>query len=1306
MIRYFRRHFFTAFILAAVSASSAPGPRQTISLDGVWRIAEGSLDLVPDAFDRTVPVPGLVDLARPPFVEPGPKVSDRKQFPQKDPRRDAFWYRRTFQVPGPVPPVAVLKIGKAMFGARVILNGIAVGDHAPCFTPGYFDVKAALRSGENDLIVRVGADRDAVTAAVPSGFDYEKDRYIPGIFDSVELILAGTPYIENVQVAPDLASRRARVRVWLEAASAGALTAEVREAKSGRVAGRASATVAAAPRQTLDLAVPLPGFRPWSPEDPFLYELIVRTDGDEFATRFGMREFRFDPATGRAMLNGKPYIMRGSNMTVYRFFEDPERGDLPWNEAWVRLLHQRVKEMRWNSLRYCIGFPPEIWYRVADEAGILIQDEFPLWHGGKGWSTWPKELKADQLAKEYAEWMRERWNHPCVVVWDANNETLSDETAPAIRQVRALDLSSRPWDNSYMPPAEPGDVLEVHPYHFSKPEFKLSQLANADPARWGERGKSGVIINEYGWLWLNRDGTPTTLTEKLYANLLGPSSTTEQRRRLYARYLAAETEFWRAHRTAAAVLHFTALGYSRPDGQTSDHWLDVRTLTWEPEFYRHVRDAFAPVGVMLEAWAEDYPAGRRQDFPVVVVNDRPDAWRGVVRFRILKDEAVVAEQMRPADVAALGVARLVFAAEIPAQPGLHQAEAALLDTPAGPVRSLRDFQVRAAPAASGQEIHVAITGNDSGTGAASSPLRTIQRAADRAQPGDVITVHAGVYRESIRPPRGGESDARRIVYRAAPGEKAEIKGSEVVTNWTRIQGDVWKTEIPNSIFGSFNPYSDLIRGDWFNARGREHHTGAVYLDGEWLDEAATLDEVLNPAAPAPLWFGRAGADATAIWARFPGADPTRRLVEINVRRTVFYPDKPGRNYITVRGFAMRHAATPWAPPTAEQPGLIGTHWSKGWIIESNIVSHSRCVGISLGKHGDQWDNTSANSAEGYVKTIERGLSNGWSRATIGHHVVRNNSISHCEQAGIVGSLGAVFSRITGNVIHDIHVRRLFSGAEMAGIKIHAAIDCEISGNRIFRTCRGLWMDWMAQGTRITRNLCYDNASEDLFVEVNHGPYLVDNNLFLSGVSLLDMSQGGAFAHNLWTGRIVSTEEPGRLTPYHPPHETAMAGLRSIQGGDNRYYNNIFVGIGDVPIQPPGANDPHRRVSGCGLAVYDSRALPTQAAGNIYLHGAKPHAQETNALVLDRTNPGVQVVDEGDRVFLRLTAIPEVRAASAGLVTTERLGKALVSGARYENADGSPLAVDVDYRGARRDRARPAPGPFESLGTGSLDIRVW
>lgn len=611
---------------------------------------------------------------------------------------------------------------------------------------------------------------------------------------------------------------------------------------------------------------------------------------------------------------------------------------------------------------------------------------------------------------------------------------------------------------------------------------------------------------------------------------------------------------------------------------------------------------------------------------------------------------------------------------------------------------------------SATEFHVATSGDDAHRGTQDSPLRTIQRAAMLAEAGDVITVHAGTYRERVNPPRGGESDSRRIVYRAAKGESVEILGSEVVTNWAKVQENVWSVTIPNRFFGTFNPYNDRIRGDWFEPKGREHHTGAVYLDGDWLSEAAKMEEVLgtdgsSAESRSPRWFARVDDTNTTIWARFKGVNPNERRVEINVRQTVFYPDQPGRNYLTVQGFIMRHAATPWAPPTAEQVGLIGTHWSRGWIIEDNVVSHSICSGIALGKHGDRWDNTSANSAEGYVKTIERALERGWNRDTIGHHVVRNNTISHCEQAGIVGSLGAAFSTVTGNTIHDVHVRRLFTGAEMAGIKFHAAIDSVIQGNHIYRTCLGLWLDWMAQGTRVSGNLFHDNAGQDLFVEVNHGPFVVDNNFFLSPVCLLDMSEGGAYAHNLFAGKIISRPELSRETPFHPAHATAMAGLARIQGGDNRFFNNIFIGGGDEVGNSSGgaAKDPEWR-GGYGLWMYDFREHPVKAGGNVYFNRARPGSQESGAVV----EPGAPMFKwnaSPDTVSLQAEWGSRLREAVTARVTTATLGRARVPGLGYENPDGSALEIGLDFLGNPRSKTRPTPGPLEHAATGENPLKL-
>jgi alpha-N-arabinofuranosidase len=587
----------------------------------------------------------------------------------------------------------------------------------------------------------------------------------------------------------------------------------------------------------------------------------------------------------------------------------------------------------------------------------------------------------------------------------------------------------------------------------------------------------------------------------------------------------------------------------------------------------------------------------------------------------------------------------------------------------------------------GRELFVAPAGNDANPATSAAPLRTIQRAADRAQPGDVITIREGVYRERVNPPRGGESDAKRIVYQAAPGEKVEITGSELVKNWQPAGGDVWKATLPNSFFGRFNPYRDLIHGDWFEPKGRQHHTGAVYLHGRRLVEAARLADVFKPAGRAALWFGQVDGERTTLWAQFQGVDPNRQTVEINVRQTVFYPAKTGVNYITVRGLSLRDAATPWAPPTAEQIGLIGTHWSKGWIIENNRVCHSACSGIALGKYGDAWDNRSE-SAEGYVKTIRRALENGWSQANVGHHLVRNNVISDCGQAGIVGSLGAAFSLIRGNTIHDIHVGSQFSGAEMAGIKFHGAIDVEISRNHIYRNCRGIWLDWMAQGARVSRNLLHDNHSFDLFVEVDHGPFVVDNNLFLSPEALWDVSQGGAYVHNLFAGRLELSPFDSRRTPFHKPHSTALAGLHDNPSGDDRIYNNLFVGPAD-------------------WSPYDAARLAVRMDGNVFLKGAKPSRREPAPRVIADFDPALRLVEAADGFHLEMTLD---RVLSDGrtrrLVTTALLGKAAIPNLGYERPDGGPLAIATDYFGRPRNEANPTPGPFEHLGPGRLDLKVW
>jgi hypothetical protein len=614
---------------------------------------------------------------------------------------------------------------------------------------------------------------------------------------------------------------------------------------------------------------------------------------------------------------------------------------------------------------------------------------------------------------------------------------------------------------------------------------------------------------------------------------------------------------------------------------------------------------------------------------------------------------------------------------------------------------------------SAKEYHVSIKGSNQNDGSVSKPFRTINHAAQLAIPGDVITVHGGTYREWINPAKGGESDNKRIVYQSAPGEKVEIKGSELITGWKSEKNGVWKVVIPNSFFGNYNPYKDSIFGDWFSNHGRIHHTGEVFLNGKSLYEKETLDKVINPVAGTKIkdpdgsiytWYCESDANNTTIWANFQKSDPNKELVEISTRRTVFYPDKPGINYLTIRGFNISQAATQWAAPTAEQIGMISTHWNKGWIIENNVIHDSKCSGITLGKergtgHNVWSANQSLDGSLHYIEVVFRTLRNGWTKENIGSHIVRKNEIYNCEQTGMCGSMGAAFSLVENNHIYNIWTKRQFSGAEIGGIKFHAAIDTRIFNNNIHETGRGIWLDWMAQGTRVSRNLMYNNDLEDIFLEVNHGPTLVDNNILLSPFAIRTQSQGSAYAHNLIAGQVFMWPEPNRFTPYHLLHSTEVAGLSTIFSGDDRWYNNIFLGSGKDP-------NPKDQRGNYGLVVYNTAKLPVWISGNIHFNKSLPYKNEVNSKQFTTSKPDFGIVEEGANVILNLTIDEHATGLKTQFINTEMLGKAKMPNELFENPDGTPIKIEFDYFGKQRSVNSPTCGPFEGFQTGKQSIKVW
>ncbi len=729
---------------ARLHAATDNDHRTTISLDGQWDVDDSvSPDAMPKEYTHKVPVPGLTHSAVPAFPDVDQfqsrellwnlyrqkriskaeleKVGDAAGISHQ--KRNYFWYRRVFEAPAK-NAVALLRINKAQFGAVVYLNGKRIGEHDPCFTSVTFDVTRAIHWGaSNELVVRIGAHPGVLPRNVIGGTDFEKNRWTPGIYDDVTLMTMSNPVISVVQAAPQLTSSSVLVQTELHNYADHAVTTKVtQQAFEWKSDAQASAkvetevSVGAGETKIITQPVPIPNAHLWTPEDPFLYKVSTTTAGDSAETRFGQREFRFDTVTQRAYLNGRPYFLRGSNITLHRFFEDPESGTLPWDEAWLhRLLVTIPKQMHWNAFRFCIGPVPDRWLEIADENGLLIQNEYFVWTGHPSWAGgYHDRFDVKEMTVEYTEWMRDNWNHPSVAIWDADNESWLPNFAAIINKLRPLDLSNRPWENSYNGPAGPNDPVEDHQYLWAMtamgdvwagknrpPDFKLEDLERMfGPDQSSNKTAHAMILNEYGWVWLNRDGTPTLLTDKLYPKLLpGDKNTTENRLKLQAYILGGETEYWRAYRRYAGVLHFVYLMASDPKGFTADHFSDIKKLELNPYFAKEMEQAFKPLGVYLDFWHPTLTTGDHHEFQIAMVNDEDRQRTGKLRLSFVDAAGKeIAGDEVPFSIEPLGGETYTFAMKVPDVAGSYslRAVATPVDDSGNPTLSHRDVVLKVA----------------------------------------------------------------------------------------------------------------------------------------------------------------------------------------------------------------------------------------------------------------------------------------------------------------------------------------------------------------------------------------------------------------------------------------------------------------------------------------------------------------------------------------------------------------------------------------------------------------------------------
>lgn len=669
-------NLFFALFLALPVFSQNEG--RTIDLNGTWDFDQTADAFPPAEFTRKCPVPGLIHLAEPKiesyvklFKRPDQVLADEAyDYRQLDYSPRYSWYRKKVFIPGELSGMeAMLTILKSKYVTQVFVNGKDVGWSVSCYTPIDLKVTGALNFGaENEILIRVG-ERIWLPPYAAGSTDKEKVHYIPGIWDNVFLSFSGKQKILKKLVLPSVKNKQVTVKLLVRSfypqqvmygdPMLDSVKAEItiREKISGKTVANAVVygETTRDNETQIETTVPFSSFEKWSPEQPFLYTAEIRLfDGnrlsDVVSTDFGMRDFE---RRGKFFyLNGEKYYLRGSNITLHRFFEDPDCKALPWDREWVKkMLIDDPKSIEWNAMRICVGIVPDFWYDLADEYGMLFQNEWLYWQN-HGWD--------EQIRKEYTDWVWSDGNHPSIAIWDAINEnTHSFIGNTLIPELQRLD-PTRIWDAGYMQETDlnyvdpmdephlyragwhlmnqkdPVEYLKKHPY-------RLGKMDDWEPGHLQYLEASATqLVNEYGWNWLWRDGQPSKLTKNMYDRLLGEDATPEERRNFQAYWTACETEWIRGERTMAGVLAFTHL--TNNYGYTGDWYMNnIKDLEQGPtlKWFKH---AFAPAGVFIDLADQryfpngNYAPGEQLAFNLAGVNDLKETVTGNLTVKLINAE--------------------------------------------------------------------------------------------------------------------------------------------------------------------------------------------------------------------------------------------------------------------------------------------------------------------------------------------------------------------------------------------------------------------------------------------------------------------------------------------------------------------------------------------------------------------------------------------------------------------------------------------------------------------------------------------
>ena len=664
--------------MSLLAKSQTEEARTLLDLNGTWQFDQTVNAFPPAKFTRTIPVPGLVHLAVPRiedydkfFKRPG-KVEAKQQHDLYNidytPRYS--WYRKTVFVPKHLEgKEAMITIKKSQYVTQVFVNGIDMGTSMACYTPVEFPLTSLKAGMENEILIKVG-DRVWLPSEAAGSTDKEKEHYLPGIWDDVFISFTGRVRVNRLLVLPSVAAKivtvKAQLRnlnpaqvfyggsmidsVTLDIAIAEKLTGKVVATKSGRFATKRDNVAYA------EMEIPISEFTNWSPDKPFLYKATatLRNDkgiSDQLTKQFGMRDFT---RKGKFFyLNGERITMLGTNITLQRFFEDPDCGNLAWDKEWVKkLLIDNSKKLNWNMIRICVGIAPDFWYDLADEYGLLYQNEWLYWQN-HGWD--------EQIRKEYTDWVWNDGAHPSIAIWDGINENWDDFIGGTlIPELKKLD-PTRIWDAGYMT----GDHMtldemdEPHPYMgrisdlqpgASQNFYPLGNLDFKPPILLDmQQSSSAQLVNEYGWVWLWRNGMPSKLTVSAYDYYVGKNATPAQNWEFQAYWMQLETEWLRSEPSVAGVLAFCLL--TNNYGYTGD-WFQGNIKDLNPtltiDWFRH---AFAPVGTYINLTDERYTKtlaphqpGSALLFTLAGINNLSKAVSGSVKVKLLNEKGETASE--------------------------------------------------------------------------------------------------------------------------------------------------------------------------------------------------------------------------------------------------------------------------------------------------------------------------------------------------------------------------------------------------------------------------------------------------------------------------------------------------------------------------------------------------------------------------------------------------------------------------------------------------------------------------------------